>query len=664
MSSESKTRTFTLKRIAAEAEASFTINKPHMTLGTHPFCDIFFFNTDVSTHHAEFLETNEGLLVKDLSSESGVFVNNKKIIESPLAHGDILGIGANQFLVECEINEINEIDEIDELPPLPDLPFIDESEDETTVEDFKTTVENQIDEPISSVPQLSFEADYVDLDQLDSFFDITQEVNAKRLEVITYLNGLIQDITYIDLRSGSFYLSPRRSSKNEILFSSLPKTKILTFKKGLCKFHAKSSLETSHPWDEVNLSETFIITAGQEQVSFRLVDKAYRYRGIPLFFRDREFLKKSALVFMLLFIPMLMLGLVDIVEQKIEEKKEVAVVYKLPKPVEKETPDLEKSELTAEELTSTEENTGHKETEQPAEKVEFAQASEKVEVVAKATTPEPVKPKATPAPPTPAPPVVQKPVAQVKPVAPKVVTAPKPTPVKPTPVVSSPVVAAPTPAPVVAPPVVAQPVPKPEPVVEAPKPYSFKSAAVGSLVSDTPSLNTNLNAESGGAPDKSFNAGNSMGGELVAGTNIGVSKLNGSDRKGSGSASYGSRGLANKAGFDSAYLEPNTILRGSMDPELLRKILREYIPQFRHCYQKELLLHSEDIKGIMDLNFTIGASGRATKYNVQMKDAKLSPQGVRCMGQVLSHIDFPKPKGGGIVDVKQPMNFSAETRKF
>ena len=101
-----------------------------------------------------------------------------------------------------------------------------------------------------------------------------------------------------------------------------------------------------------------------------------------------------------------------------------------------------------------------------------------------------------------------------------------------------------------------------------------------------------------------------------------------------------------------------------MDPELLRKILREYIPQFRHCYQQELIGHSEKVKGVIDLNFTISAGGKVSKYNIKIKDAQFSPKGVGCMGSVLSLIDFPKPKGGGVVDVRQPLNFLSETEKI
>jgi hypothetical protein len=276
--------------------------------------------------------------------------------------------------------------------------------------------------------------------------------------------------------------------------------------------------------------------------------------------------------------------------------EEIAVVYKLPEKMVKPSEDIEKSELKAEEIITKTENTGHKDTTQPNQKVEFAQASSHQKVLAKATAPTP----AAKAP-------------QVAPV----------------------------------------------------KAYEFKSSvAFNSLVGDAPKINAQGSSAKNALKDSNFNTGSSDTGALVAGADIGVSKFNGSDKKGTGSASYGSRGLATKSGFDSSYLEPKTVVLGSMDPELLRKILREYIPQFRHCYQKELIGHSDKIKGIIDLNFTISAAGKVSKYNIKVKDAQFSQKGIGCMGEVLSLIDFPKPKGGGLVDVRQPLNFFAETEKI
>ena len=138
----------------------------------------------------------------------------------------------------------------------------------------------------------------------------------------------------------------------------------------------------------------------------------------------------------------------------------------------------------------------------------------------------------------------------------------------------------------------------------------------------------------------------------------------GKDYKGKVSRSTGTKGLSRKRGFDTAYIEPKTVVLGSMDPELLRKILREYLPQFRHCYQKELEYHSDEISGVIDLRFRINGSGQATKVNIKTKNAQFSRKGTGCMASVLKLIDFPKPKGGGVVDVRQPLNFFSEKGKI
>lgn len=132
------------------------------------------------------------------------------------------------------------------------------------------------------------------------------------------------------------------------------------------------------------------------------------------------------------------------------------------------------------------------------------------------------------------------------------------------------------------------------------------------------------------------------------------SDLSGSDK------SFGAKGLSGKKGMDTSYIQTETVVLGSMDPELLRKILQQYLPQFKHCYQQELAYNSEDIKGIVDLNFEIKGDGKVAKINIKAKDQRFSTKGINCMTNVLSIIDFPKPKGGGTVAVRQPLNFFSE----
>ena len=593
---------FSLKCLDQRIENTLMIDKKKILIGSGENSDFRIQDKSVSSYHAFIcLKGDEGFMVKDLYSEGGVFINGKRVEECFVTPGDVLTIGTLSFSVES-MEDAAPVFNADEaispaaqmissisLPPREGLVFIDG-------EYCDIQFDESAYKPLTSLVSADFKGDYVELDQTLEPLEICYNVKTKKLEIISYMNGMMMDISYLDLKDGEYSLSPVKKSKFDIQFSSLSKTKIFSIKAGELRFFAQETISPSVSWDKVSLNDPLFLTSGAEQISLRFVDSTVKWKGIPLFHRDTEFYKQAGKVFAGVFLPMLLLLFVTIPRPDADDVS-VAVVYKLPDQIKQPTESLVKSEVKAEELTSKTENSGHKENQQNPTKVEFAAASQKQKVVAKSAAP----------------------------------AAAAATPVQTTPV----------------------------------KAYSFNSSvAMNSLVGDAPKINTNGSASKASVSDASFNAGSADDGALVAGADIGVSKFNGSDKKGSGSGSYGSRGLASKAGFDSSYLEPKTVVLGSMDPELLRKILREYIPQFRHCYQQELIGNSDKIKGIIDLNFTISAEGRVFNHNIRAKDARFSQKGIGCMGQVLSLIDFPKPKGGGVVDVKQPLNFFAETEKI
>jgi outer membrane biosynthesis protein TonB len=128
--------------------------------------------------------------------------------------------------------------------------------------------------------------------------------------------------------------------------------------------------------------------------------------------------------------------------------------------------------------------------------------------------------------------------------------------------------------------------------------------------------------------------------------------------KGKGAETFasGAGGLAKGKGYYSAAIPTDTVVLGSMDPDLIRKILREHIPQFRFCYQKELDNSSGKFQGVIKLSFTIGASGGVSKAGV-LQSSGLPASVKSCVINVLEGIQFPSPKGGGVVEVVQPFNF-------
>src|SRR5262245_60803505 len=59
----------------------------------------------VSRQHCELFETNGRLMVRDLGSLNGTFVNNERISESPLPPGELLTVGAVTFRAVYEVQE-------------------------------------------------------------------------------------------------------------------------------------------------------------------------------------------------------------------------------------------------------------------------------------------------------------------------------------------------------------------------------------------------------------------------------------------------------------------------------------------------------------------------------------------------------------------------------
>lgn len=150
----------------------------------------------------------------------------------------------------------------------------------------------------------------------------------------------------------------------------------------------------------------------------------------------------------------------------------------------------------------------------------------------------------------------------------------------------------------------------------------------------------------------------------VKGTSDGITTATVSDKIGdiSGTAKgvadfgYGTKGLAKGKQFYSASIPAETVVVGLMDPDIILKILREHIPQFRFCYQKEIESRKENIQGMVKLSFSIGASGNVTKAGV-IEDSPLPSEIKKCVVNVLYGIQFPKLAAEGVVEVVQPFNF-------
>lgn len=204
----------------------------------------------------------------------------------------------------------------------------------------------------------------------------------------------------------------------------------------------------------------------------------------------------------------------------------------------------------------------------------------------------------------------------------------------------------------------------------ATKGYEFKGKGLKALMGNSSTMSIAAGNGSEGSRGLTggsgkANKGDNLTGDYRAPTGMGDGQgLGGKDVAGSYDRSTTTKGLANKKGIDTAFVRPDTVVLGSIDPEVLRKILGEYLGQFKFCYQQELQEQSEKIKGIVDLNFRIESDGKVSKVSIKSTQTRFSDKGIGCMANILKMIEFPKPKGGGLVDVRQPLNFFSESTKI
>lgn len=163
------------------------------------------------------------------------------------------------------------------------------------------------------------------------------------------------------------------------------------------------------------------------------------------------------------------------------------------------------------------------------------------------------------------------------------------------------------------------------------------------------------NGVGGGSGDGHF-SGTTTGTTDIAKVATNVGSLTGA-AKGKIDSSKGFEGLASKGSVMVAGVPIEKIVGSGIDRDTIRRLLRDNIPQFRSCYQKELDVdkNPEGFQGVMNFRFFIGGTGRVNRSEVTSEE--ITSDKVRdCMKNVLQGIHFPPLKGGGTVEVNQPMN--------
>jgi outer membrane biosynthesis protein TonB len=100
------------------------------------------------------------------------------------------------------------------------------------------------------------------------------------------------------------------------------------------------------------------------------------------------------------------------------------------------------------------------------------------------------------------------------------------------------------------------------------------------------------------------------------------------------------------------------VVSGSIDRDAVAAAIAAHRDEFRLCYEREINAEHPTLSGEVATSFVIGASGHVSQAGVESSSLH-SPPAERCILKVLKRIDFPMPNGGGVVEVHYPFKFSS-----
>ena len=621
-------------------------------------CDIVISQSGISAIHAVLEVTPSQIRIFDMNSRNGTKVNGSKIITSDIKVGDSLTFAKADFLLGQYTAKENLPPVLESLDPLKGSASVLKSPMSLPVAPIKEIelpkLSPEIHEdipyivyPLAADPSSDY-SEYLFEDTTELYPIFKYEINKQSVEVIILFGDKVYSVDYLPEKDGVYKIAGLTNQKKEIEFPYLGKQERVSFieiQKGNCIVHQLHKYEISHlVGDEiltgndgiVNMQGNDIVKlkSGELEIYIRRVSSPPKVKPAPFFRRDKD-LKKYLLLFLILIIvPVVALNMYE-VDEKLKDDKDperiATILYKQKLNIIKNRAVESSKKKTAKKQKAPKKAVVKK---SEPKKVQATSQKSNIKTTKKTKTPGSKKALKT-----------QK-VKRVK----------NPAPVKkhikkPSKTASSAKLKTNTAKSRRA--IVRR---KSTGKVDAYKNLNFKSS-FNNLLAKGGSLRGAQTAKSssGSISNASLSGGvatnvktSSIGTDIGSLTGSTVGKL---------ADSKGTKGLSTKRGVYTAGIPSETVVLGGMDPDIIRKILRDNIPFFRSCYQKELDRNSSlNVSGKIRLLFTIGASGHVSAAGVDGR-TRLPARVKKCVVGVLRGIKFPSPPGGGTVDVKQPFNF-------
>jgi hypothetical protein len=599
--------------VSEDGVTSFVLNKKRVLVGSGESCDLVLPPDGAEGVHSVVEVTANGLRAYDMNTVEGTFVNGQTAIVKDAVVGDQVCFGSNCYTIDSFDAGVT-LDKVDvpailldqnkqDIPPL--VPLNPKRVNKTNKPLGKKGSFDKVEYPLANYPNAD-RLDYI-FEQPDNIKNVLHyDLFEKSIEVTVSIGSQVFSIDYLNASNSSFYLCGD-NKPDSVTLPYLGKNEQVVF---LDHKQDKYFIQKIDGFDFLNLSESTnkeildndslaVFLSDQVKVFIRLSDAPPRTLVEPFINNDKIFWKYFSIVMAIVFIFLFFIGIMDVNEELKDKKapqKLASILYK--KPVLSISVDKTKN---ANKKIAQKASRPTKKVKAKSIKSKTFRKKSKAKSVARKKS---LKTKS-------------KKVRRNK----KVTKSSR----------------------------------KSKGSVDTYKAVDFAASLPSSLTktSDFSKVSNEQqeNFEYSANGPSAKNIGDDVKLRKIDNNSDDISKSASKDLSDTGALSdFQSEKVMATAGIPS-----RTVVLGGMDPDTIRKILMDHLSQFRFCYQKELDKVNKEFSGRITLNFVIGASGYVTRAGV--KESSM-PQIVRsCVVNVLKGIPFPAPRGGGVVEVTQPMNF-------
>ncbi|MFI5390624.1 MAG: AgmX/PglI C-terminal domain-containing protein [Bacteriovoracales bacterium] len=644
---------------------AFLIDKRRTMIGSSESCDVVLKFSDISPIHAILEITKEGARIYDLNTPAGTFLNGKKVTVGEYKEGDFLSFGPHEFIYRKFVEEDAPPPVLEMLnpitppkpkavePKLPPIPVV-----KGVKIPPKETHAPRIAYPLALDPKADYSGYiYEETEKLYPIFKYEYEKNS--VEVLIHFGEKIYSVDFLTPRKGRYQLVgmgdaqlefPILGKEEKVDFIEVNKKEARVFPLSGYEILALNDQKKTGGSILLEEDDLLVFTKGQTKIFVRKTPPPPKVAAAPFFQRGGNFSKVLLGVYAVVIVLLFFISGINVEEvkkkQEEEAPKRIAQILYKPKPVEVKPVEPPPKPIEVPLV---------KAQEKPAVPTSPLPGTSKEQVVqikkADVTEFERKRPPKTP-PQKGVPPqakkeikksLITKTVSEKKGLPPPPKTKGRPAP----------------PGTVVA--------RKGGGNVEAFK-LDFKPN-VSKVLQKGESFASDNDY---GTPPGSRTSEEEIG--VVGGVGAGgaatvkkqgmgskVGSLSGATR-GSLDTSTGVSGLSDKESVYTVGIPGKTVILGGMDPDVIKRILDDNLNLIQSCYQREIEEESGSFSGVVKVRFVIGASGRVSEANASSDDRSLTQKVIGCIVGVIRDIKFPRPPGGGIIEVVQPFNLQSAKR--